>query len=102
MPGLKAGQVVFLDSLVTKPEKHQRVELQLDQVRKDLNLELNRDLKQEAAADSHQLIVTMRSWDYRAFHRSTKIEKAIVNDTPKCINHNGICYNVKMFCHSSC
>ena len=68
------------------------LELQLSVLKTELNLELNRLLSEEADKENADLMVTMRSGDSRAFHKSAKVNQVIINDCPKILHHEGKTY----------
>ena len=60
--------------------------------RQQMNMELHRAMQEEAEQDSDKLMVTMRSGDSSKFHKTAKVSKVIINETPKLIRHEGITY----------
>ena len=61
----------------------------------DLNRELNRILAVEADKDHEQLMITMNGGDTKRFYSSVKVNKVILNNTPKFIRHEGRIYTGK-------
>ena len=90
-----AKHVLTEDLVEMFPEKGEEIsemEEELNDLRHQMNLELHRAVQMEAERDSEALMVTMRSGDTSKFHKTAKVSKVILNETPKLIRHNGITY----------
>ena len=80
------------------PDKGQEIlnmERELADLKQQLNMECLREIHEEAEKDGERLMVTMRRGDSSMFHKTAKVQKVIVNDTPKKIVHEGITYTGK-------
>ena len=95
LAGEFANYVLTEDLVEMFPEKGQMIkELESDLLllKQQMNMELHQALQEEAEHDSDQLMVTMRSGDSSKFHKTSKVSKVIINETPKLIRHEGITY----------
>ena len=78
-----------------KGKKIMDLEREIALLKSDLNRELNRILAVEADKDHEQLMVTMNGGDTKKFYSTVKVNKVILNNTPKLIRHEGKIYTGK-------